>query len=274
MEVKTMALNLPMREQKQRTKGLTSILDKGIGKDHLKDFLSNCGDYTDVAKLGWGTSIVSNSIKEKIQIYQKNNILVSTGGTLFEIFYVQNKVDEYLEYIKDREFDIVEISDGTIMIPRNEKLKYIEKFKKHCMVFTEIGSKDVKFVTPPSKWVKWIKEEQSAGADYVILEGRESGTVGLYRETGEIRMGLVNEIVEEGISPDTLLFEAPQKAQQVWFIKKFGVNVNLANIASDDVISLETLRLGLRSDTLKCFHNGEINIYNNHSEPEYMMLCK
>lgn len=251
-----MTLKLPLRETKKRSTGRTHILDRGIGYSYLRDQMEVCGDYIDMVKFGWGTAVVSKSVKEKIKIYKDNNIDVSLGGTLFELYYIQNKVDEYISYLKTLGITIVEISDGIVEMSRQEKLKFVKKFKKHFQVFTEVGSKDVKFVTPPSSWVKWIKEEREAGADYVILEGRETGTVGLYRESGEIRMGLVNEIVESGISPDILIFEAPKKSQQVWFIEKFGSNVNLGNIPIEDVIGLETLRQGLRADTLLRFHRN------------------
>jgi phosphosulfolactate synthase len=250
-----MSLSLPKRTKKKRVKGLTCILDKGLGKDFLEDYLLNCAQYIDVAKLGWGTSVITPAVEEKIAAYKKHRIEVSTGGTLFELFHIQSKLNDFIDLLKRLGVDIAEVSDGTVEIPRKEKLKYIEKLKKHFKVLSEVGNKDVEFVTPPSKWAQWIKEELKAGADYIILEGRESGTVGLYRETGEIRMGLVNEIVDSEISPDSLIFEAPRKHQQVWFIKRFGANVNLANIHTDDVISLETLRLGLRADTLDFFHN-------------------
>jgi len=252
-----MVIALPKRTKKTkrtRQKGITCVLDKGIGKETLKDYLLNCAQYIDVAKIGWGTALVNNVIKEKINVYREHNVAVSLGGTLFEVFYIQSKLDEYMRFLKSLHVDIVEVSDGTISMTRAAKLRSIEKFRKHFKVYSEVGSKDVEFVTPPAKWVKWIKEELKAGADYVILEGRETGTVGLYRETGEIRMGLVNEIIDAGISPDKLIFEAPRRHQQVWFIQRFGANVNMANILIDDVISLETLRLGLRADTLNFFH--------------------
>jgi len=247
-------LHLPSRTHKKRKKGLTCILDKGLGIGYIEDILKNAHPYIDVAKLGWGTSMPSLLVGEKIQIYRSYQVEVSTGGTLFEVFYIQSKMNEFTGFLKDLGVDIVEISDGTVEIPRKDKLKWIEDLKKDFKVYSEVGSKDVEFVTPPAQWVRWIKEEFEAGADYVILEGRESGTVGLYRETGEIRMGLVNEIIESGITPERLIFEAPKKHQQVWFIKRFGTNVNLANVPIDEVISLETLRQGLRSDTLKVFN--------------------
>lgn len=249
-----MTLELPSRSTKKRNFGRTHVLDKGIGYSSLHNQLNICGDYIDLVKFGWGTAVVSKNVEEKIQLYKDNDIDVSLGGTLFELFYIQKKIDDYISYLKKLGISVVEISDGIVEISRQEKLKCIEKFKKHFQVMTEVGSKDVKFVTPPSNWVRWIKEERDAGADYVILEGRESGTVGLYRESGEIRMGLVNEIVESGISPDYLIFESPQKSQQVWFIEKFGPNVNFGNIPIEDVIAVETLRQGLRADTLLKFH--------------------
>lgn len=250
-----MIIDGPVRIQKKRSSGLTSILDKGAGKEYLLDCLANCSEYIDIAKLGWGTVLIEADSKRKIEIYKRSSIDVSIGGTLFELFFLQSKITEYVSYLRGMGIDIVEISDGTVEIPRADKLKCIEQFKKYFKVVSEVGSKDVEFVTPPSKWVQWINEELNAGSDYVILEGRESGTVGLYRESGEIRMGLVNEIVDSGISPDRLIFEAPKKHQQVWFIKRFGANVNLGNIPIEDVLSLETLRIGIRSDTLLHFYN-------------------
>ena len=246
--------DLPERTKKMRQLGITSLLDKGIGKNLLSDYLYNCSSCIDVVKIGWGTAIVDKAIDDKVDIYKKFDIKVSLGGTLFEYFCLKSKINEYISYAKELNIDIVEVSDGTITMTRVEKLRYIERLKKHFKVFSEVGGKDVEVVTSPAKWVKWIQEELNAGVDYVILEGRESGTAGLYRPTGEVRMGLVNEIIDSGISSDSLIFEAPKKHQQVWFIKSFGPNVNLANIAIEDVISLETLRLGLRSDTLLHFH--------------------
>lgn len=254
-----MVLNLPERTKTKRLTGITCILDKGMGKEYQKDCLLNCSPYIDIAKLAWGTAVVSPVVNEKIKTYKEFGVAVSSGGTLFELFYLQSKINDYIDYLKQLDVDFVEVSDGVVDMPRKEKLELIGKLKKYFKVCSEVGSKDVEFVTPPSRWVQWIKEELNAGADYIILEGRESGTVGLFRETGEIRMGLVNEIIDSGISPDSLVFETPRKHQQVWFIERFGQNVNLANIPIEEVISLETLRLGLRADTLKFFHDRASN---------------
>ena len=174
---------------------------------------------------------------------------VCCGGTLFEIAVCRNKVDDYIAFLKDHGFRLVEISDGVIDMPTADKLGYIERLAKDFQVLSEVGSKDASVVVAPYRWVKQIKEELAAGAWKVITEGRESGTVGLYRESGEIRHGLIEEI-EVQIDASNLMFEAPQKAQQVWLIKHFGCNVNLGNIPPHEVISLETIRQGLRADTM------------------------
>ena len=248
-----MKLNLPHRTSKPRNNGLTMVIDTGLGIDEIRDYLNSCSDYVDYVKLGWGTSIVTQNLDEKIALYKSFDIPVSFGGTLFEIALIQNKLDEFESFLKDKGIEYVEISDGTIEMSLDEKLKYIEKFAKNFKVLSEVGSKDSKAVVAPKKWVKESLSALNAGAWKIIAEGRESGKAGLYRESSEIRTGLIEELLDD-VKLENLIFEAPQKAQQVWFIKQFGSNVNFGNIALKDVISVETLRLGLRGDTLRDFH--------------------
>jgi len=248
-----MALNLPHRTTKPRSTGLTMVIDTGLPLGVIRDYLEMAGDYIDYVKLGWGTSIVTKNLDEKIKTYQKYGIPVSFGGTLFELFLAQNKLDEFEEMLDKYNIKYVEISDGTLNMPLSEKLKHIERFAKKYKVLNEVGSKDTKAVVAPKKWVKESKEALNAGAWKIIAEGRESGKAGLYRESSEIRTGLIEELLDD-VNIEDIIFEAPQKVHQVWFIKHFGPNINLGNIAFKDVISLETLRLGLRGDTFKKFH--------------------
>ena len=245
-------LNLPGRTSKPREYGLSMLLDSGLPLELIKGYLELASDHIDYVKLGWGTAIVTQNLKEKIKLYKDYDIPISLGGTFFELSLVQNKLDEMEEFLKEHEINLLEISDGTIELTLEEKLKYIEKYSKNFKVLSEVGSKDIKTVVAPKKWVNEIKSSLNAGVWKVILEGRESGTAGLYRESHEIRTGLIEEILDE-VDVKDLIFEAPQKSQQVWFIKEFGQNVNLGNIAFSDIISLETLRLGLRSDTFLTF---------------------
>ena len=247
-----MKLNLPHRTVKPREDGLTMVIDTGYPLYHIQDHLKQSAKIIDYVKLGWGTSLVTENLKQKIELYQSFHIPVSFGGTLFELALIQNKLDEFESFLQEYAIEYVEISDGTIEINLNEKLHYIEHFAKNYKVLSEVGSKDSQAVVAPKKWVKECKSALDAGAWKIIAEGRESGKAGLYRESSEIRTGLIEELLDD-IPLEDLIFEAPQKTQQVWFIKHFGTNVNFGNIAFNDVISLETLRLGLRGDTLTHF---------------------
>jgi len=246
-------LNLPDRSDKPRQNGLTMVMDSGLTLQQVDGLVEIGGDYLDYVKLGWGTSLVSQNIKEKIKKYQSENIKISFGGTLFELAFLQNKVQEFKSRVQDLGIDLVEISDGSIEIDRNKKLDLISEFAESFTVLSEVGSKEVDTIYAPSFWVESIKAELAAGAWKVIAEGRESGRAGLYRDSSEVRTGLVDDIVKS-VDVDKILWEAPQKAQQVWFIKKFGTNVNIGNIAPSNLISVETIRLGLRGDTLTFFH--------------------
>jgi phosphosulfolactate synthase len=231
-----------------RSGGLTHVLDKGLGPHAWEDVLETCGVYIDVVKLGWGTAYVTPNLRRKLDVLKEKPVVI--GGTFFEVVYVKGKVDEYKRWLSDLGLTHVEISDGTVEIPRDEKLELIADLARDFTVLSEVGSKDSDVNFAPYLWVQWIKEELEAGAWKVITESRESGTAGIFRPTGEMRTGLIDEIVHE-IEVNDLIFEAPTKASQAWFVKEFGPTVNLGNIPPDEVIPLETLRLGLRGDTLK-----------------------
>jgi phosphosulfolactate synthase len=246
-------LTLPERTSKPRESGLTHVLDKGLSLDQVRQFLEISGEYVDIVKLGWGTAVVTPNLKEKIALYQSYDIPVSFGGTFFEVCLRQGKFHEFMALVDDCEMTCVEISDGTIEMDEEYKLEIIRTLSKSYKVLSEVGSKDDSVVITPSRWVELIAREIEAGAWKVITEGRESGTVGIYRPNGDVKDGLLEEI-KETFDTTKILFEAPIKKQQSWFIKQFGPNVNLGNIPPEEVISVETLRLGVRGDTLLTFH--------------------
>jgi phosphosulfolactate synthase len=243
-------LEVPQREGKPRDRGLTHVIDKGLNIREIEGMFDTAGAYVDIVKFGWGTSYVTNNLEKKIALYRSFQTPVVCGGTLFEAVYAQGKTEAFKGWLDHFRFSHVEISDGTLDIPRERKLELIAEFARDFTVLSEVGSKDSEVVFAPYQWVEWIKEELEAGSWKVITEGREGGTAGIYRKDGEMRTGLVDEIVHE-IPVDKLLFEAPTKSSQAYFVKKFGPDVNLGNIPPDEVIPLETLRLGLRGDTMK-----------------------
>jgi phosphosulfolactate synthase len=243
-------LDLPARPGKPRAEGLTHVIDKGLGIRDIEGLFDTAGAFVDVVKLGWGTSYVTNNLEKKIALYRHFETPVVCGGTLFEAVYARGRMDEYKRWLVENRFAHVEISDGTVEIPRDEKLGLIADFARDFTVLSEVGSKDSDVVFAPYQWVEWIKEELAAGAWKVITEAREGGTAGIFRKDGDMRTGLIDEIAHE-VAVDDLIFEAPTKGSQAWFVKQFGPNVNLGNIPPDEVIPLETLRLGLRGDTLK-----------------------
>jgi phosphosulfolactate synthase len=232
----------------QRDGGLTHVLDKGLGPRGWEDVLETAGDYIDIVKLGWGTAYVTQSLRRKLDILKGKPVVI--GGTFFEVVYAKGRIDEYKHWLLSLGLTHVEISDGTVEIPRDRKLELIQDFARDFTVLSEVGSKDSEVVFAPYEWVEWIKEELAAGAWKVITESREGGTAGIFRPSGEMRTGLVDEIAHS-IDFHDLIWEAPTRASQAWFIKHFGPNVNLGNIPPDEAIALETLRLGLRGDTLK-----------------------
>ena len=247
-------LTLPSRPEKPRTTGHTMVIDNGIGLMRVRQVIEESSHLIDYVKLGWGTAVVTPNLKEKLSLYQEASIPVCFGGTFFELAYLQGKTDEYINFVRDMGIDILEISDGSIVMEHERKLELVNQLSGEFKVVSEYGSKDAEVVYAPSKWVRAMIKELEAGAWKVIAEGRESGTAGMYRSNSELRSGLVDEIVES-IDVEKLIWEAPQKSQQVQFIRKFGQNVNLGNIPWDGVIPLETLRLGLRGDTVLDFHS-------------------
>lgn len=244
--------NLPERTLKPRESGYTMVMDKGLSLRQVEDFLEVAGTYTDIVKLGWATSYVTPNLDQKIKLYQDAGIPVYFGGTLFEAMIVRGQFDDYCRIVDKYKLEHCEVSDGSITIEHTVKCDYISKLAKNYTVISEVGSKDVQKIFAPYKWIQLMKAELEAGSWKVIAEARESGNVGIYRDSGEVRQGLVDEILTQ-IPEQTIIWEAPQKAQQVWFIKLIGANVNLGNIAPADAIPLETLRLGIRSDTFDHF---------------------
>ena len=240
--------NIPDRTAKPRQSGLTMVMDKGLSCRQVEDFLEVSADKTDIVKLGFGTSAVTPNLDRKIKIYQEANIPLYFGGTLFEAYVIRGQFDDYKKLLDKYNVTHCEVSDGSMEISEEEKCGYIRSLAKDFTVLSEVGSKDAEKIIPPYKWIAMMKAEIEAGAWKVIAEARESGTVGIFRNSGEIRSGLIEEILQH-IPLDTILWEAPQKTQQVWFMTLYGHNVNLGNIAPNEVIPLETLRLGLRGDT-------------------------
>jgi len=246
--------NLPQRSQKPRNTGITLAIDTGYSVRQAEDFCDVASHHVDIVKLGWGTSYVTANLKDKLDVYRNHNIPVYFGGTLFEAYLLRDELDKYLKFLDRYDINYLEVSNGTIRLSEHKKLDIIRNLSGNFNVLSEVGSKNPDDIMPPYKWVKMIENELDAGSWKVICEARESGTVGVFRPNGEVRSGLIEEITDQ-ISKDNLIFEAPQKDQQIWFIKKFGSNVNLGNIKPDEVISLETLRLGLRGDTLLDFYS-------------------
>ena len=244
--------DVPERTQKPRDKGFTMAMDKGLSIREAEDFISVCGEYVDIVKLGWATSYVTPNLDEKLNVYREAGIPFYFGGTLFEAFVVRNQFDDFRKVIDKFQVPYAEVSDGSIEMDHDEKCQYIKTLSEQVTVLSEVGSKDEEKIIPPYKWIELMQKELDAGAWKVIGEARESGNVGLFRSTGEVRSGLVQEILTK-IPFEKIIWEAPQKAQQVYFIKLMGSNVNLGNIAPKDVIPLETIRLGLRGDTFNHF---------------------
>jgi phosphosulfolactate synthase len=245
---------IPDRAVKPRTEGMTMVMDKGLSTREAEDFLTMGGPYTDIIKLGWATSYVSPNLNEKLALYREAGIPCYFGGTLFEVFIARGMFEEYRKVLAQFKMEYVEVSDGSLELPHDEKCEYIRILSKDYKVLSEVGSKDAEKIIAPYKWIAMMKGELEAGSVKVIAEAREAGNVGIFRGTGEIRSGLIDEILTQ-VAPEQILWEAPQKAQQTWFVKLLGANVNLGNIAPNDVIPLETLRLGLRSDTFDHFLN-------------------
>ena len=243
---------IPARTQQPRNSGITMVMDKGLSITEVHNFMSVSGPHVDIVKLGFGTSFVTPKLREKIEAYKSYNVPIYFGVTLFEAFLVRNQFNDYIAVCKDYGVDYMEVSDGSITIPHAEKCGYIEKLTQHGTVLSEVGSKDAAHIIPPYKWIELMRAELEAGSSYVIAEAREAGNVGIYRGSGEVREGLVQEILTQ-IPEEKILWEAPQKAQQLYFLELIGCNVNLGNIAPQEVIALEAMRVGLRGDTFELY---------------------
>lgn len=243
---------MPIRNPKPRKEGVTMVMDKGLTLEEAKWFVENAIPHVDMIKLGFGTAYVTPKLRDKIEVYQAAGIPVYFGGTLFEAFLIRNQFNDYISLCKDYKIDYIEVSDGSISIPHAEKCGYIEKLSSFCTVLSEVGSKDAEHIIPPYKWIELMRAELSAGSTYVIAEAREAGNVGIYRGSGEVREGLIQEILTQ-IPGEKILWEAPQKVQQLYFIELLGANVNLGNISPGEIVALEAMRIGLRGDTFSLF---------------------
>lgn len=239
---------IPARQGKPRDTGLTMVMDKGLSPREAEDFMSVGSEYTDLVKFGFGTSLITPGLKEKIRIYKEAGCIPYFGGTLFEVFLIRNMFREFVAFLDKYEIEMVEISDGSFDIDHSRKLEYINVLSKDRTVISEVGSKKKGVVYAPDQWVAMMRSELEAGSSKVIAEARESGTTGIYNEDGSVNMPLIKQISEH-VKLENVIWEAPLKTQQAWFIKHFGADVNLGNIAPGEIIALETLRLGLRSDT-------------------------
>ncbi len=247
---------IPFRTEKPREEGINMVMDKGLSTREVEDFIEMNAEFTDLVKIGFGTSYVTKNLATKLKLYKEAGINCYFGGTLFEAFLIRDQFEDYLNLLDKFELTHAEVSDGCMEIEHGLKCEYINKLAQKVTVLSEIGSKDENKIIAPYIWTEMIKKEREAGSWKIIAEAREGGNVGIYRGTGEVRSGLIEEILH-GIDGKHLLWEAPKKAQQVWFIKLLGNNVNLGNIAPNDVIPLETLRLGLRGDTFFDFLDKE-----------------
>jgi phosphosulfolactate synthase len=250
---------LPERPTKPRNSGLTMVMDKGLSLREAEDFISVSGPHTDLLKLGFGTSVVTPNLKEKIKLYKEVGLKVYFGGTLFEAYYVRGLTERYKKMLDDYQLDTVEISDGSIVLNHDKKCEIIREFSKNFNVVSEVGSKEAGIIVSPGKWKKMMVNELEAGSWKVIAEARESGNVGIYRPSGNAHTMLINQILAK-VKSEQIIWEAPQKSQQVWFIKLLGANVNLGNISPNEVIPLETLRIGLRGDTFFNFLPEELQV--------------
>ena len=241
-------LDLPPRTAKPRSEGITHLLDRGLSVADVDGLIEVAGDYIDLVKLGWGTAVATGNLEAKLARYKEHGLPAMFGGTLTELAIAQNRLDRLVASLHELGIEHIELSDGTINIEHERKLELISRLAEEFTVLSEVGSKDNTRIMAPFRWVEQIESELEAGAWKVIAEARESGSVGIFRHDGEVRQGLVDEIVH-AIPPEKILFEAPRKDQQVWFVRRFGPDVNLGNIVPEDALSLETVRVGLRSDT-------------------------
>ena len=250
-----LALTLPPRSQKPREIGLSNLVDNGYGRNQLEDVLSMCHPFIDIVKLGWASAYITSNLREKVELFARHGIRTCLGGMMFELSYWQGKIDDYAAWLKDLGINMVEVSNGSLPIPEQEKRQMVEYFAgRGFTVLSEVGSKDVTHVSPPEEWVEFVKADLEAGAWKVILEGRADASAGIYRADGSLQDALIDVILDSGIAADDLIFEAPHKRQMTWFVRRVGSNVNIGNVPLGEVLNLETLRLGLRGDTVAHFH--------------------
>tara|TARA_B100001287_G_scaffold57375_1_gene45661 strand:- start:22700 stop:23485 length:786 start_codon:yes stop_codon:yes gene_type:complete len=248
---------LPTRTTPPRENGVTMMMDKGLSISQLESFLETSSEFTDIVKFGFGTAVISKNLDQKIKLLKQFGIRPYFGGTLFELYYIRSQIDDYFKFVDRLGVDLIEISDGSIILNHDEKCNLINKYSSNYTVLSEVGSKEEGIIVSPGKWIKMMSNELQAGSWKVIAEGRESGSVGIFRPNGNPHTMLINKIISK-VSPSDILWESPAKKQQTWFINLFDQNVNLGNIAPNDVLPLETLRLGLRGDTFFNFIPQEI----------------
>ncbi len=244
--------NIPDRAVKPRNDGLTMVMDKGAGLKQVENFIETSAEYTDMVKLGFGTSYLAKNLEQKIKLYKEAGLKVYFGGTLFEAFVIRKQFDDYLKLLDKYKLEMAEVSDGSIDIPHDKKCEYISKMAKNFTILSEVGSKEEGLIIHPSKWIAMMTKEIEAGSWKVIAEAREGGNVGIFHRNGSTHWVLINKITAK-VKKENIIWETPLKSQQVWFIKHFGSNVNLGNIGYEEVIPVETLRLGLRGDTFLSF---------------------
>lgn len=246
-------LDLPRRPSKPRLGGITHVIDPGLSAREAEAMMDSVDEYVDLVRLGWGSAYVTRDLRRKLDVYRAHGVPAMLGGTMTELAWLQGKIDGLRRWLDDLGIEHVEVSSGIVPIPPEEKLGLIATLASDRTVFAEVGEKDPHALLAPYRWVELIRDALRAGATQVICEGRADGSAGVYRPDGEVRTGLIDEVAHE-IDVERLIFEAPQRGQQIWFIERFGSNVNIGNVHPCDVISLETLRVGLRADTLLLFH--------------------
>jgi phosphosulfolactate synthase len=247
-------LDLPSRPPKPRSRGITHVIDPGLSARDAEAMMESAGEYVDLVRLGWGSAYVTRELRRKLDVYRDHGVPAMLGGTMTELCWLQGKVDGLRAWLDELGIEHVEVSSGIVPIPSEEKLALIATLARDRTVFAEVGEKDPRALLAPYRWVALIREALEAGATRVVCEGRADGSAGVYRPDGEVRTGLIDEVAHE-IDLQRLIFEAPQRHQQIWFLERFGTDVNLGNVHPHDVISLETLRVGLRADTLLLFHS-------------------
>lgn len=249
-----LVLDLPQRSEKPRQVGLSNLVDNGYGLAELADKLAFCHPFVDIVKLGWASAYITSTLRDKVSLFERYGIRTCPGGMMFELCWWQNKVDDLAGWLGDLGVDMVEVSNGSLAIPEADKRRMIEFFAgKGFTVLSEVGSKDITVVSPPEEWVEFVQADLAAGAWKVILEGRADASAGIYNADGSLQDAIVEAVLGTVPSED-LIFEAPHKRQMTWFIKRLGSEVNIGNVPLGEVLNLETLRLGLRGDTVRHFH--------------------